>query len=72
MASKSHFVVQIPQPIHLLASTIVAPQPKHLDVSFLICSSVSAKTLSLNLSVTFELIPSTCLGPLKYHLYQVV
>ena len=40
----SIFVVQIPQPIHLLASTIVAPQPKHLDVSFLICSSVSVKT----------------------------
>ena len=40
--------MHIPQPIHLLGSTTEAPQPKHLAVSALTCSSVNVSLASLN------------------------
>ena len=48
MASKAHLVVQTPQPIHLLGSTTLAPQPRQRAVSALTCSSVKAMRSSRN------------------------
>ena len=42
MASKAHLVVQTPQPMHLLGSTMLAPQPKQRAVSALTYWAVKA------------------------------
>ena len=46
IASNSHFVVQIPQPIHLFWSTTEAPHPRQRAVSALTCSSVNTSFAS--------------------------
>ena len=50
IASNTHFVVHTPQPIHLFGSTTEAPQERHLEVSFLTCSSVKVKDRSRNVA----------------------
>ena len=46
IASNSHFVVQIPQPIHLFWSTTEAPHPRQRAVSAFTCSSVNTSFAS--------------------------
>ena len=46
MASNSHLVVQMPQPMHLFGSTTDAPQPRQRAVSVFTCSSVRVPWVS--------------------------
>ena len=59
MASNAHLVVHRPQPMHLLGSTIEAPQPRQRAVSARTCSSVKVSTYSLN-GAAFSRSRSTC------------
>ena len=59
MASNAHLVVHRPQPMHLLGSTIEAPQPRQRAVSARTCSSVKVSTYSLK-GAAFSRSRSTC------------
>ena len=48
IASNTHFVVQIPHPMHLFGSTTEAPQLRQREVSAFTCSSVSVCDKSRN------------------------